>query len=112
MRVTSELFVSALTRRAFAAGLTAVIARRGAAEAGAIFVVVDRLDGTLDLYGPAPQTAFEASPSDRLFNRMLEKASPPEVEARLAKERRFDPDLWEVAVEDREGRSFLELAKG
>jgi hypothetical protein len=36
--------------------------------------------------------------------------TPAETEARLAKERRFDPDLWIVEVEDRDGRSFLDLA--
>jgi hypothetical protein len=35
--------------------------------------------------------------------------TPAEIEARLAKERRYDPDIWVVEVEDREGRSFLDL---
>jgi hypothetical protein len=34
------------------------------------------------------------------------------VEERLTKEIRFDPDAWIVETEDREGRHFLELAKG
>ena len=39
MRVTSALFVSALVRRAMVGGAFAAVTRRGASEAGAIFVV-------------------------------------------------------------------------
>ena len=31
-----------------------------------------------------------------------------DIEARLVKEIRFDPDVWIVEVEDREGRSFID----
>ena len=32
--------------------------------------------------------------------------APAEIEARLTREIAFDPDLWIVEVEDREGRSW------
>jgi len=36
-------------------------------------------------------------------------ASPDaDVEARLTREMRFDPDLWIVEVEDRAGRHFID----
>ena len=45
-----------------------MLRRRGAEEAGAVFVKVSRLDGTADVFAPAPQTAFdEARPADRVF---------------------------------------------
>jgi len=103
VRVTSALFVAALTRRAFAEGASAAIVRHGAEEAGAIFVVVDHLNGQSDLYGPAPQALFdEGRPMDRVFQRL--------IAARLEREKRFDPDLWVVAIEDRAGRAFIETA--
>jgi hypothetical protein len=112
MRVTSALWVGAFVRRCYGDGAIATVARKGAEEAGAILVVVDRLNGTADLYLPAAQSAFDdASPSDRLFQRVLDKAERGEIGERLAKEVRFDPDLWVVEVEDREGRAFLDLAK-
>lgn len=112
MRVTSSLWVGAFVRRCFAEGAMAAVVRRGADEAGAILVIVDRLDRTADLYGPAPQTAFaDTRPSDRLFQALMEKTAREEVDARLASELRFDPDLWIVEVEDRDGRSFLDLAR-
>lgn len=90
-----------------------MVVRRGAEEAGAIFILVDRLDGTVDLYGPAPQTAFgDDAPTDRLFQRLREKVPGAEADQRLARERNFDPDLWIVAIEDRAGRAFIELMKG
>ena len=111
MRVTSGLWVSAFIRRCFVEGAIATVARHGADEAGAILVIVDRLDTTVDLYGPAPQSAFaDSRPSDRLFQILLEKSERSVIDARLASEVRFDPDLWIVEVEDRSGRAFLELA--
>ena len=66
MRLKSALWVAAYLRRCQIEGAAAVLRRRGAEEAGAIFVKVSRLDGTADLYGPAPQSVFdEARPSER-----------------------------------------------
>ncbi len=56
MRLRADIFVAALIRRAQVAGAYATLRRRGASEAGAIFVRVDRLDGTSALFGPAPQS--------------------------------------------------------
>jgi hypothetical protein len=110
MRLTSSLWVGAYIRRCNAQGAMAVVSRHGADEAGAIFVIIDRLDGTSDLYAPAPQTAFEdAMPSDRLFQKVIERGSGEAISERIGRETRFDPDLWVVAVEDRDGRDFLEI---
>ena len=110
MRVTSAFWVGAFVRRCYGAGAVAIVARKGAEEAGAIFVVVDRLDGNLDFYGPAPQTAFrEAMPSDRLFQRVIEGQDSEAIRAAIERETRFDPDLWVIAIEDRAARSFLDL---
>ena len=111
MRLKSAIWVAAYLRRCNGAGAFAVLRRRGAEEAGAIFVKLSRLDGTAELYGPAPQSAFgEDDPGDRLFVRHGGKDPVPEaeIEAFLSRELRFDPDLWIVEVEDREGRSFLD----
>ena len=109
MRVTSSLWVGAYVRRCFVEGAFAAVTRRGAEEAGAIFVVIDRLGGTADLYVPAPQASFsESRPSERLFQCVVTDGPLAEVNARIEREVRFDPDLWVVAVEDRDGRAFLE----
>jgi hypothetical protein len=109
MRLRSDVWVAALVRRAFAGEAHAAVVHRGADEAGAIFVAVDRLDGTVDLWGPAPQTDFDAvETGDRHFERLLGRAPRADLLARIASERRFDADLWLVEVEDRAGRHFIE----
>src|SRR6187551_159430 len=110
MRLKSAIWVSAYIRRCQVEGVQAVLRRRGAEEAGAIFIKVSRLDGTADLYGPAPQSAFDDRPADRMFAACLPQmpAPDPDVEARLAREMKFDPDLWIVEAEDRAGRHFLD----
>ncbi len=109
MRITSSLWVGAYVRRCFIEGAFAAVARRGAEEAGAIFVIVDRLGGTADLYAPAPQASFaESRPSERMFQIVATDEPLADVNARIEREIRFDPDLWVVAVEDRDGRAFLD----
>jgi hypothetical protein len=110
MRLKSAIWVAAYVRRCHIEGAYAVIRRRGAEEAGAVFIKIDRLDGTAELFGPASQSAFdEARPSERAFTALLKQPSPSaEIEDRLAREIRFDSDLWIVEVEDRAGRNFLD----
>ena len=89
------------------------IGRRGAAEGGAVFVVVDRRDGRFDLYGPAPQSVFETErPADRLFSLILGGGTEEAARSRMVQEVRFDSDLWQVDIEDREGRPFLDVVAG
>jgi hypothetical protein len=112
MRLKSGMWVAAYLRRCDVEGVFAAVRRRGAEEAGAIFIKVNRLDGTGTLYTPAPQTEFdEARPVERFFTAAVGRekpASDADIEARLVKEIRFDPDVWIVEVEDRAGRNFLD----
>jgi hypothetical protein len=111
-RLRTDFFVAALRRRAEAAGAFISIARRGAEEAGALFLLVDRRDGGFDLYAPAPQSVFDDErPSDRLFSLVGDRLSEEAARARMEQELRFDPDLWQVDIEDREGRAFVDLAE-
>jgi hypothetical protein len=111
MRLKSGIWVSAYIRRCNVEGVFAAVRRRGAEDAGAIFIKVNRLDGTADLYAPAPQSTFDdAHPIDRAFAPGLKvlPAAEADVEARLSREVSFDPDVWIVEIEDREGRHFLD----
>jgi hypothetical protein len=110
MRLKSAIWVAAYIRRCHIEGIFAAVRHRGAEEAGAIFVKLNRLDGTAELYGPAPQSAFdEVKPTDRLFSACVKPQPAPEtkVEERMTRELRFDPDAWIVEIEDRAGRHFL-----
>lgn len=112
MRLRSDFWVAAYLRRCNLEGASAVLRRRGAAEAGAIFIKVDRLDGRAALFGPAPQSAL--AEGERLFARVHKDAwsDPALIETRLKREIDFDIDLWIVEVEDTLGRNFLDLAPG
>ncbi|MCR5858892.1 DUF1491 family protein [Mesorhizobium sp. J428] len=100
MRVTSDLWVSALLRRAFGEGGFGAVLRRGGDSAGAIFIVTRDRMGEATLYGPAPQTGYDdARPDDRLFVELMRTTDGARIDERLAKESRFDPDLWLVEIE-------------
>jgi hypothetical protein len=79
MRLTSEFWVSQLMRRVFKDGGYAAVIKKGAAEAGAIFIKVQ----------------FR----DRAFSLVLERVNASEIEEKLAREGRFDPDFWAVELE-------------
>lgn len=107
-RLTSDFWVSAYLRRCNLSGVAAVLRRRGATEAGAIFVQVDRLDGSGDLYGPVPQAGFDGDKAeDRQFAFIMHGAGALDIEERMRRELRFDEDLWWIELESRDGEHFL-----
>jgi hypothetical protein len=114
MRLKSALWVAAYLRRCQVEGTFGVVRRRGAEEAGAIYIRIDRLNGTSDLFGPAPQSEIDSSRGDRSFVPCLAELPAPDaaVEAYLAREIKFDPDVWIVEIEDAAGRNFLDVASG
>src|ERR1700692_2290106 len=113
MRLKSSIWVAAYLRRCQTAGVFGAVRRRGAEEAGAVFVKVALLDGNAMLYIPAPQTVYDDSRPIERFCTPTSPARVPEasVEERLAREIRFDPDAWIIETEDRAGRHFLDLAR-
>jgi hypothetical protein len=102
-RLKSAIYVQALIRRCEAAGAAAYLLRRGAEEAGAVFVKLNRLDGTLTVLSPARRG------EERVWTRPLgEAANERRCAEYFAKQVRFDPDIWIVEIEDREGRTFVD----
>jgi hypothetical protein len=113
VRLTSDFWISQLVRRANQDGFAAVL-RKGASEAGSIFIQVRHRGGLTDLYGPSPQTSYETDrPQERLFARILEAAAETDIDAKLEREARFDSDLWIVEIElgDAPAESLFEITK-
>lgn len=115
MRVTSELFISALLRRAFAKGGYGAVLHKGAEQAGAIHIRIRNRLGLETLYGPAPQSfaleGDDAGAADgRLFERRLQDVEAEAVEAVLARELRFDPDSWVIELEGEDAGDLIPLA--
>ena len=111
MRLRSDFWVAALLRRCNSEGAVAMLRRRGAAEAGAIFVLMDDLGGNIALYGPAPQSEISGDSADRSFMRLHSSPHVPSAEAEqmLMRQTGFDPDIWIVEIEDRLLRSYFDV---
>jgi len=101
MRLTSDFWVSALIRNVETSGGFAYLVRRGAKEAGAIFIQHASRFGTSDLYSPAPQTSYELNnDGERIFACILHNTEDDLVRQRMQREINFDPDLWLIELED------------
>lgn len=111
MRLKSELFVSALVRRVFSSGGFAAVEKKGAEEAGAIFIRQRFRDGTENLYGPAPQSFAEDDEirAERRFETRLSGVDALESSRLLDRERHFDSDLWIVELETDDISGLLTL---
>ena len=110
-RLKSEIWVQAYLRRWFSTGGFGAVLRKGAPEAGSVYIVVNRLDGTMNVFGPAPGPAYDDQ-GDRRWTTVTKGAiDPPELSALTEKLSRIDPDIWVIEVEDRSGTGGLSLAR-
>lgn len=104
-RLPTSFWVDALVRRADLGGASAFIVHKGDAQRGDVIIKVSRLDGTAALFAPSPLMAesrsFDWLPLPGAY------APEPDVDAIVSRRRGYDPDLWIIEVEDREGRHFL-----
>jgi hypothetical protein len=111
VRLKSQVWVQAFMRRCNVEGKYCTVAAKGAAEAGAVFIIVNRLDGRFQLFGPAPGPAFDEKGERRFVEELPFPASEADVTALLARRKKFDSDLWVVEVEDRDGTTGVTAAK-
>jgi hypothetical protein len=109
MSVKTEIWVQAFLRRHNAEGRYGVVVKRGAAEAGALYIIVNHLDGTCHLFGPAPGGAYD----ERGDRRWVEESKGPEADATaiLARRRKSDPDIWIIEIEDAKGTAGIIVAE-
>jgi hypothetical protein len=103
-RLKAGIFVRALIRRAEVAGAQAYVVRKGAEEAGAIFLKISRLDGTGTVLNQA-----RAGDGELVWARPLgDGIDDAKANAYFERQIKFDPDIWIVEIEDREGRAFVD----
>ncbi len=101
-RLTSDLWVSAYLKRLQLVNIPAFVISKGDATAGAVIIKLNTLDGNA--------RAFHRS-YDLDGNRVwaiLSEGDERDVDESLAKQRSFDPDIWMIEVEDRDGRHLLD----
>ena len=103
MLLSTDIWVSALIRRAELAGAFAMVVRKGDPRAGAVLVkVLDRRDRTARLYAEATK-----GDGERVWMQPVPSDAEAELDAYVERARRIDPDLWVVEIDDVQGRHFL-----
>lgn len=114
MRLKAQIWVSAYIKICAANDVIATVVHHGDDDAGAIFLRVNRLDGTSQLYVPAP-AGLSGTELDRRWQAAFESGSTPDadVEDYLRRELSIDDDIWVVEIESRTGAHHLDdwLAK-
>lgn len=101
--LSSDLWVSALIRRAELGGAFATVARKGDARAGTVIVkVFDTARRTAQLYSEA-----FGPDGERLWMQPIQSETERDLDDYLERQIRYDPDLWIVEIEDRQGRHFI-----
>ena len=101
-RLASGVWVGAYLRRLEGLAIPAFVVRRGDETAGAVLVKLATLDGRARLF----QRSFDLLTGARAWV-VLAEGAEAEVDEAVARQRRFDPDLWVIEVEDRQGRHLL-----
>ena len=103
MLLSSDLWVGALVRRAEIGGAFATVLRKGDARAGTVIVkAYDTSDRRARLY---PE-AFGPD-GDPLWIQPVVSDIESELDAYIERQAGYDPDLWVVEIEDRQGRHFI-----
>ena len=85
------------------------VARKGAAEAGAVFIVIRHEPDRLSVYGPPPGPAYDEAGRRRwqaLFDGLI--VGQAEVDQFLGRQANIDPDIWVVDIDDPSGNGLLE----
>ena len=103
MRLTADFWVAAYLARLRQEDIPAFIVARGDGTAGAVLVKLNTLDGQATLF----QRSMDPMTGARAWM-ILAEGAEADVDATLTRQRDFDPDLWVVEVEDRDGRHLLD----
>ncbi|TCO69985.1 DUF1491 family protein [Rhodovulum euryhalinum] len=102
-RLTAEFWVTAYLARLRLAGIPAFVVAHGDDTAGAVLVKLNTLDGQARAF----QRSFDLATGARAWV-VLAEGEERAVDAALARQRGFDPDLWVIEVEDRAARHLLD----
>ena len=102
-RLAAEFWVQAYLARLRLNDIPAFVVARGDDTAGAVLVKLNTLDGQARAF----QRSFDLMTGARNWT-ILTEGDESEVDAAIARQRGFDPDLWVIEVEDRAGRHLLD----
>ncbi len=102
-RLATGIWVAAYLRRLQLEGIPAYVITRGDGTAGAVLVKLALMDGRARAF----TRGFDLATGARVWQVLVE-GGEAEVDAAIARQRGFDPDLWVIELEDAHGRSLLD----
>lgn len=101
-RLTADFWVHAYLARLRFQDIPAYVVAHGDDTAGAVLVKLNTLDGQAVAF----QRSFDLM-SGELKWVELSSGAETDVDEAIQRQRSFDPDLWVIEVEDRQGRHLL-----
>ncbi|WP_299025305.1 DUF1491 family protein [uncultured Sulfitobacter sp.] len=102
-RLTARFWVDAYLARLRVFDIPAFVVSHGDDTGGAVLVKLATLDGKAVLF----QRSFDLASGERIWAELV-SGDERDVDAAVARQRGFDPDLWVIEVEDRAGRHLLD----
>lgn len=105
IRLTADFWVQAYLTRLRLQNIPAFVVAHGDDSAGAVLVKLNTLDGQAVAF----QREFDLMSGDRRWAELI-TGSERDVDVAISRQRGFDPDLWVIEVEDRQGRHLLDEA--
>ncbi len=101
-RLTAEFWVHAYLARLRCREIPAFVVAHGDDTAGAVLIKLNTLNGRAAAF----QRSFDLMSGERKWVE-LSSGEEADVDAAITRQRSFDPDLWVIEVEDRQGRHLL-----
>lgn len=103
MRLTARTWIDAYLTRLRLQDIPAFVVAHGDDTGGAVLIKLATLDGQAQAF----QRSFDIMTGARTWMTLAEGAEP-DVDAAIARQRSYDPDLWVIEVEDKQGRHLLD----
>lgn len=106
-RLATHVWVGGYLRLLSLQDIPAYVTAHGDDTAGAVIVKLATLDGRAVAYS----REWDLMTGARRWT-VLAEGPEHEIDARVSKQRDFDPDLWVIELEDRQGRHLLDQMDG
>lgn len=104
-RLAAHVWVGAYLTRLGLANIPAYVLRHGDDTAGAVMVKCATLDGCATLW----RREWDFDSDTRPWTR-INDGPEQGIDATIARETGFDPDLWVIEIESRDGNTLLDEA--
>lgn len=102
-RLTADFWVHAYLARLRLMNIPAYVMAHGDDTAGAVLIKLNTLDGQAVAY----HREYDLMSGTQAWT-VLTSGPESDVDTAISRQRGFDPDLWVIEVEDRNGRHLLD----